>query len=214
MDYWLLGDNENNIIAHSDSNYHSKDLKDEPMIQHDPMLYCSFRNTDENNSRTFGRIFPKDKLENVLDERHCNVGLCHTDLRKEKFCNSVTKNQFVKDASDKAEFVPFVEKAPQIKLSSGLSEFKKYAASIDVESRLKRIDFNDNLCYVKDYKPNSDLLSHYEIIKKDYRIPVRIIGAYECGNFQELQHDDETLFHNVTKRKISGKTTNECDNNE
>lgn len=205
MDYWLLGDNQNDIIAHSDSNYHSKDLRVEPMIKHEPMLYCSFRNTDENNTRTFDRIFPEEKLEIVLDERQCNVGLCHTDLRKVKYCNSVTRDNKVKDTSDEAEFVPFVKKVPPVKLSSGTAEYKKYASSIDVESRLKRVDFNDNLCYVKDYKPNTNLLSHYEILKKDYRIPVRTIGPQECGNFRDLKHDDDTLFHNVTKRKVLGK---------
>ena len=81
--------------------------------------------------------FSRRKLEIVLDERQCNVGLCHTDLRKVKYCNSVTTDKTVKDTSDEAEFVPFVKKVPPVKLSSGTAEYKKYAASIDVESRLK-----------------------------------------------------------------------------
>ena len=46
---------------------------------------------------------------------------------------------------------------------TGKAEASGYAKAIDVESRLKRIDFNDNLCYVKTYNPNSDLKTHYEI---------------------------------------------------
>ena len=52
---------------------------------------------------------------------------------------------------------------------------KRIHNAIDVESRLKRIDYNDNLCYVKNFNPNGDLKTHFDILKKD-RIPVRTVG--------------------------------------
>ena len=57
MDYWLLDDNQNEIVAHFDSNYY--DISKEPkMIHHEPFLICSHTDTDENNLRNVERLFP------------------------------------------------------------------------------------------------------------------------------------------------------------
>ena len=212
MDYWLLDDNQNEIVAHSNSNYYDISKEPEKMIHHEPFLVCSHTNTDENNLRNVERLFPDQNQEIILDERPVNVGLSKMDLRNNKLENSVSKKTAVEDATDTFEPVAFKDNIPEIPFTPGKAEFAGYAASIDLESRLKRIDYNDNLCYVKNFNPNSDLKTHYDILKKDYRIPVRTIGENKCTNFElpmregdkyvfELGNKGEKFFHYNTRRK-------------
>ena len=212
MDYWLLSDKQNNIVASNESNFHEIDLNDEKMINHPPLIICSFRNTHENNVRTEERLFPNKALENVIDPRPVTVGLSQQDLRKEKLENEVSKKETAPDFDDTFNPVPFNENIPALAFTPGKAEFSGYAATVDVESRLKRIDYSDNKCYVKEYNPYSDIKSHYGIIKKDYRVPVRTLGENKCSNLEtpdkveneyqfELGNTAERFFYNNTRRK-------------
>ena len=212
MDYWLLSENKNKIVAQDDSNYHGVDLKDETVINHPPLVVCRFKNTDENNFRNVERIFPDKPLKNVIDPRPVTVGLSQKDLRKTKLVNEVSERKEAPDFNDTFEPLPFNEDIPELAFTPGKAEFSGYATAVDLESRLKRIDFNDNLCYVKEYNPNSDLKTHYEVLKKDYRVPVRIHGENECSNLEvperegenykfELGNTSERFFYNNTRRK-------------
>lgn len=212
MDYWLLSDKQNNIVGSNEPDFHGIDLKDEKMINHPPLMICSFTNTDENNMRNVSRLYPDKPLENVIDPRPVTVGLSQKDLRKNKLENEVVKRKEAPDFDDTFNPVPFKEKIPEIEFTPGKAEFSGYAAAVDVESRLKRIDFNDNRCYVKNYNPNSDIKTHYEVLKKDYRVPVRTLGENECTNLEtpdkkddkyqfELGNTAERFFYNNTRRK-------------
>lgn len=212
MDYWLLSDKQNDIVAYSDSNYYKLNSKPGRMINHPSFIVCSFRNTDENNLRNVERLFPDEPQKITLDTRPVNVGLSQKDLRKEKLKNPVVERTEAPDFNDTFEPVPFNSNIPELAFTPGKAEVKGYASAVDVESRLKRIDYNDNLCYVKNFNPNSDLKTHFEILKKDYRIPVRTIGENECSNIDipekkgdeyvfELGNTDERFFYNNTRRK-------------
>lgn len=212
MDYWLLDDNQNEIVAHSNSNFYDISKEPEKMIHHAPFLVCSHTNTDENNFRNVERLFPDQNQEIILDERPVNVGLSHKDLRETKLENPVSKKTEAPDFNDTFEPVAFKDNVPEIPYTPGKAEFAGYAASVDLESRLKRIDYNDNLCYVKNFNPNSDLKTHYDILKKDYRIPVRTIGENECTNLElprregnvyvfEQGNKGDRFFYNNTRRK-------------
>jgi len=212
MDYWLLDDNQNEIVAHSNSNFYDISKEPEKMIHHAPFLVCSHTNTDENNFRNVERLFPDQNQEIILDERPVNVGLSHKDLRETKLENPVSKKTEAPDFDDTFEPVAFKDNVPEIPYTPGKAEFAGYAASVDLESRLKRIDYNDNLCYVKNFNPNSDLKTHYDILKKDYRIPVRTIGENECTNLElprregnvyvfEQGNKGDRFFYNNTRRK-------------
>ena len=212
MDYWLLDDNQNEIVAHSNSNFYDISKEPEKMIHHAPFLVCSHTNTDENNFRNVERLFPDQNQEIILDERPVNVGLSQKDLRETKLENPVSKKTEAPDFNDTFEPVAFKDNVPEIPYTPGKAEYSGYAASVDLESRLKRIDYNDNLCYVKNFNPNSDLKTHYDILKKDYRIPVRTIGENECTNLElprregnvyvfEQGNKGDRFFYNNTRRK-------------
>ena len=38
MDYWLLSDKQNKIVAHNEPNFHGVDLNDEKMINHPSLI--------------------------------------------------------------------------------------------------------------------------------------------------------------------------------
>lgn len=212
MDYWLLSDKQNKIRAHTDSNLYEISSTPDKMINHPPFLVCSFRNTDENNLRNVERLFPDEPQKITLDTRPVNVGLSKMDLRKEKLENVVASRTEAPNYDNSFNPLPFNANIPTLAFTPGKAEASGYAKAIDVESRLKRIDFNDNLCYVKNYNPNSDLKTHYEILKKDYRIPIRKIGANKCVDLElpsvekdeyqfELGNTAEKFFYNNTRRK-------------
>lgn len=206
MDYFLLDDKESYNLSGTD--YHGIDLNDEKMIGHEPFYICGYQNHIENNEREFSRIFPKNHtFTNVLDPRECTVGICHMDLRNEPFCDKIREKPEPKDANNDFETVPFNPNSPQVQLTSGKLERDTFIKSTDVENRLKKTDFKDTKCFVKDYKKNSNI--NNELAKKDYLIPVRPKGAVECGTFREFStlrdefevDPDDRFFYNNTKRK-------------
>ena len=186
MDFLLP---ENGHIDYDDGDYHLKDLRDEKMIRHEPLLICNYEPEILSNERQFSRIFPETNFENVLDPRYCDVGRCHQDLRKEKFCDkkivkapdfSNNLNNNANNGTNNVQGVVSGEVFNQpntlpnnnvnpvnpvnnvnnlnninqqvdVPFTSGKADPRLYFAAIDTESKLKRIDYSDNLCYVKNY---------------------------------------------------------------
>tara|TARA_B100000989_G_C19493508_1_gene450902 strand:+ start:84 stop:881 length:798 start_codon:yes stop_codon:yes gene_type:complete len=260
MDFLLP---ENGHIDYDDGDYHLKDLRDERMIRHAPLLICNYDPEILSNERQFGRIFPDTNFENVLDPRYCDVGRCHQDLRKEKFCDKkIVKapdfsnnlvNNVVNNANNVANNgannvqgvvldevfnqpntlpnnnvnpvnivnnVNNVNQQVDVPFTSGKADPRLYFAAIDTESKLKRIDYSDNLCYVKNYiSQDTPAGGDKEVFDKDYRTPIRIFGRMECGNLsvpkqnpetknyyfpQDFMRADQiqnTMFYNNTRRK-------------
>ena len=67
------------------------------------------------------------------------------DLRNKKLENSVSKKQKYRTPRH-SNLVVFKDNIPEIPYNFRKAEYAGYAASIDLESRLKRIDYNGNLC--------------------------------------------------------------------
>ena len=202
--------------------HHSIDLKDETMIKHAPLLTYTYDQNLNNNNRMYSRIFPTQNLNNAIEPRYTSKNVCTIDLRKKdkKDEQNVKETERkVADATNEYKEGSCNREFKQVQLSSGRLDADGYFSNIDIESRLKNIDYKDNLCYVKDYKKCSDIKAHPEIINKDYRIPVTNTNInYKCqfqipekcdtprhyylGQFDESDHTVcETFFNNNTRSK-------------
>ena len=222
MDFLLP---ENGHVDPDDGDYQSKDLAADRMVQHERLLICNYELDVLSNERQFERIFSDHNFENVLDPRYCNVGICTQDLRKEKFCSKKVEqapdftndvvpnvnNGSVGAGAGAGNLAPF---------TTGKGDPRFYFKAIDTESRLKRIGYADNLCYVKDFR-SQDVPEggDKEVFDKDFRTPIRLGGRLECGNLeipdqcsetknyyypQNFMRDDQLkskMFHNNTRRK-------------
>ena len=123
------------------------------------------------------------------------------DLRKEKFCKEQDNEDFGKahDASNlvgkEGQPVDLSQFSGMNPFSSGKGDPRFYFKAIDTESRLQRIGYADNLCYVKDFR--SQEVPHggdKEVFDKDFRTP-RIGGRLECGNLEIPDQCDETKLY-------------------
>jgi len=199
--------------------HHSTDLKEEIMIKHTPLLTYTYEPELNSNSRMYSRIFPEHNLNNVLEPRYTSKNLCHVDLRKKDEKEEKKAERKVANFTNEYKEGECNNEFKQVQLSSGKLDASVYFSNIDVESRLKNIDYKDNLCFVKDYKKCSDIKVHPKIVNKDYRIPVINTNInYKCqfeipdkcdtprhyylGQFEES--DDkvcETFFNNNTRSK-------------
>jgi hypothetical protein len=199
MTYFLLN-NDNTSLG----DYHSKNLEETPMVNHPSFIAYSYELEEQLNREQFARIFKETPLKNVIDPRQCSVGSCHTDLRDEKFCSKIVQKD-VKDTDN--VFIPVPPNLKDIdlkmELTSGKDDPAHFLATIDIDSKLKNIDYKDNLCYVKDYKENSyiDVEPHKTVFDKDYRIPLRTLGDVPCGVFEE-DKDHDFILHMNTSAKL------------
>ena len=223
MDFLLP---ENGHIDPDDGDYMSKDLTADRMVQHEPLLICNYELEDLSNERQFDRIFSDHKFENVLDPRFCKVGSCTQDLRKEKFCKEQDNEDFgrARDASnlvgEEGQKVDLSNFSGMNPFTSGKSDPRFYFKAIDTESRLQRIGYADNLCYVKDFRSQEvPEGGDKEVFDKDFRTPIRLGGRLECGDLeipdqcdktklyyypQDFMRDDQyksTMFYTNTRRK-------------
>tara|TARA_Y100000590_G_C15565034_1_gene956284 strand:+ start:199 stop:906 length:708 start_codon:yes stop_codon:yes gene_type:complete len=203
MDFLLP---ENGHIDPDDGDYQSKDLVAEKMVHHEPLLICNYEPEILSNERQFNRIFPDTNFENVLDPRFCDVGRCHQDLRKEKFCNqkvekppdfsnniSGNTNDSLANSNISNECKESSGEVIQIPFTSGKADPRLYFKAIDTESRLKLTGYSDNLCYVKDYRCKATPVGgDKEVFDKDYRTPVRVSGRMECANLTIPEQNPET----------------------
>ena len=195
MTYFLLN-NDNTTLG----NYHSKNLEETPMVNHPSFISYSYELEEQISREQFARIFKETPLKNVIEPRQCSVSTCHTDLRDEKFCSKIVQKD-VKNTDN--AFIPVppnlkkeLEKELKMELSPGKDDPTHFLATIDIDSKLKNIDYKDNLCYVKDYKENSyiDVEPYKTVFDKDYRIPFRTLGDVPCGDFKE-DEDHEFILH-------------------
>jgi hypothetical protein len=204
-DFLLKGNGAKNP---SDGPYYNINRVEEPMIKHPSFLYSDYTVFDTINTNKFERIFPENKMNNIPDMRPISVNVSNVDTR----INNKHMNNKVVNTCNKFVELPPTDINKKVHLSSGKLDADTYFNNIDVESRLKNIDFNDTRCFVKDYKKNSDLKVHPEIIEKDYRIPV--IGTNinkqcnfsipeNCDNSGNYHFNDvcEKMFNNNTRAK-------------
>ena len=173
----------------SSGEYHSKYLLDDPLVQHHPFLICNYKKNDENNNRLYDRVFPANNLPNLLDPRFQSVSLCDYKMNP-----SIPKVEDVDNT-----FTVLEQSKPyncSVPLTSGRADPNQYFNNIDVESRLKRIDYKDNKCFTKDYKNKDSLKECSRIFDKDYRIPDRSSNADTCGTLQfPKECNIDTLYH-------------------
>ncbi len=224
MDFLLP---ENGHIDPDDGEYQSKDLVADKMVQHEPLLICNYELEVLSNQRQFDRIFSDHKFENVLDPRFCNVSICNQDLRNEPLCGKEEKEKNYGKAPDFSNIIGNEGKPQDLSgvsltnpFTSGEGDPKFYFKSIDTESRLKRLGYSDNLCYVKDFRSQAVPEGGDKVVfDKDFRVPDRVCGRLECGNLEIPDQCDETklyyypqdfmrddqfkgkMFYNNTRRK-------------
>ena len=196
--------------------YHGIDLNDEPVIQHEPLLICnSWLDSVEDIS-----MFPTEqqKFKNRLDSRPSFddklCGAVNNTKKTEGNLNVVGDKPTTQVSSnvgpgydDYIYNLEYPECTPP-PFTSGKADPIIYFANIDVESALKRIDYADNKCFVKNYNKNR-IDCHPQILDKDYRVPVRIPEISKCINFQKLNTNNgpindkcsrsSKLFRNDTK---------------
>lgn len=204
MEYdFLLKDNGENP---PDGPYYNINRVEEPMIKHPSFLYSDYTVFDTINTNKFKRIFPENKMKNIPDMRPVSVHVSNIDVRTN---NKVNNNINVNNSTNNFIEVPSSEINKKVQLSSGKLDADTYFNNIDVESRLKNIDFNDNRCFVKDYKKNSDLKVHSEIIEKDYRIPVIGTNINKQCNFSLPENCDNNgnyHFNDVCQKMFNNNT--------
>ena len=196
MDFLLP---ENGHVDPDDGDYQSKDLVADRMVQHEPLLICNYELDVLNNERQFDRIFSDHQFENVLDPRYCNVGICTQDLRKEKFCSKKVEqapdftNDVVPNVNNGSVGAGAGNLAP---FTTGKGDPRFYFKAIDTESRLQRIGYADNLCYVKDFR-SQDVPEggDKEVFDKD----AEDIAAREF--FEETNGSCKYFIHDVLPRK-------------
>jgi len=195
MTYFLLN-NDNQHLG----DYHSKELEDPQMINHPSFISYSYELEEQSNREQFARIFKENPLKNVIEPRQCSTSICHMDLRNDKFCSKIVQED-VKDSDNTFSPVAVISPKYKMELTSGKDDPSKYFEAIDIESKLKNIDYKTNSCYVKDYKENSSISTnpYNNVFDKDYRIPLRVMGDMSCGTFD---NDGDFTLHINTSSKF------------
>ena len=163
------GNNENNI-----GNYHPIELDNPEPVKH--YLSCNHIDTSKIGKRQF-----TCEMQPVFDPRPLNTGLC---LDKNNF-----REQLSPESTEDYLKNNVISCNPPI--CPGKMDAKRYFLNIDVESRLKNIDYYATHCKENVYKcdPNDNkcqMSCYRNVFNKDTNVPYPERGINKCIEKQEF----------------------------